>query len=199
MKQFIRQNTFETNSSSQHSVAIVETDEKFTEEEIRDSFYIYCDANKKDYMEKPFTVNFSNNNDWDDCGCLTFERAPFKVLATYCDKLRYVIAAKKWGNVEEILDEVKEKHPYILGFKFSMDKYRTDEIDYGTIDHQSSGLLLDFLLKYGLTIEEFLTSKRYVILVDGDEYTTTQDLFKSGLCKFTKIVDYWDLREEDDE
>ena len=40
----------------------------------------------------------------------------------------------------------------------------------GNIDHQSAGLLKKFIYSKGISLEEFLTNKRYHIVVDGDEY-----------------------------
>ena len=198
MKQFIRQQTFETNSSSQHSIAIVETDEKFTEEEIRESFYKYANVNYGEIMEKPFKVDFSAK-EWEEIEPLQFDRYPFQLLVSYCDKLRYVIASNSYSDPESIIDEVKEKHSYITDFVFGKNTWRDDEIDYGSVDHQSNGLLHHFLLNNNLTIEQFLTSKRYVVIIDGDEYSTTRNLRISGLSKFTQILDVWDVMEDDDE
>lgn len=198
MKQFIRQQTFETNSSSQHSIAIVETDEKFTEEEIRESFYKYANVNYGEIMEKPFRVDFSAK-EWEEVEPLQFDRYPFQLLVSYCDKLRYVIASNSYGDPESIISEVKEKHSYITDFVFGKNTWRDDEIDYGSVDHQSNGLLHYFLLNNNLTIEQFLTSKRYVVIIDGDEYSTTRNLRISGLSKFTQILDVWDVMEDDDE
>ena len=58
----------------------------------------------------------------------------------------------------------------------------------GVIDHQSSGLLTGFLKSKGISLEEFLTNKKYVIVIDGDEYCTFEKYMKSGLIDKNFII-----------
>ena len=53
--------------------------------------------------------------------------------------------------------------------------------DIGVIDHQSSGILTNFLRYKGITLKEFLTNKKYVIVVDGDEYEEFKKMKNAGL------------------
>lgn len=102
-------------------------------------------------------------------------------------------------------DENGEKHPAIL-----------DEENYyeypniGMIDHQSAGLLKNFLKDKKISLKEFLTNKKYYIVVDGDEYcawesykeienfnpdATVEEYTKSG-----EDVEYLEwLKEQEDE
>lgn len=48
--------------------------------------------------------------------------------------------------------------------------YYIDEPQIGCIDHQSAGMLKNFLARHEITLREFLLNKKYMIFVDGDEY-----------------------------
>ena len=51
----------------------------------------------------------------------------------------------------------------------------------GMIDHQSSGLLKNFLKTKGITLEEFLTNKKYVVVIDSDEICEFDKYLRSNL------------------
>lgn len=53
--------------------------------------------------------------------------------------------------------------------------------DFGSVDHQSAGLFQGFLKKYGITLEEYLTRKDIVVVIDGDELCIFGTMLDSGL------------------
>lgn len=59
--------------------------------------------------------------------------------------------------------------------------------DIGTIDHQSAGLLKNFIKDKGISLKEFLTNKRYLIIVDGDEYCDWDKYKASGIIDLDNI------------
>ena len=61
---------------------------------------------------------------------------------------------------------------------------------FGSIDHQSAGMLKRFIQKHGITLEEFLIGRQYVIIVDGDEYMVFDRAKAAG------IIDRDNIREE---
>lgn len=63
-----------------------------------------------------------------------------------------------------------------------------DVYDYGSVDHQSSGLLQSFLKKYNMSLEDYLVRKDVVVVVDGDEYCTLEELVQCGLVNKDNIV-----------
>lgn len=63
-----------------------------------------------------------------------------------------------------------------------------DVSDYGSIDHQSSGLLRGFLKTNNLTLEDFLVRKDVVVVIDGDEYCELDNLIDCGLISKDSIV-----------
>lgn len=69
---------------------------------------------------------------------------------------------------------------------------------FGYVDHESSSLLQDFLDKQNITLEEFLTNKKYLVVVDGDAYCEFEKLLNSGLIN-KKRIDYefeWNGKHE---
>nr|DAE13424.1 MAG TPA: hypothetical protein [Siphoviridae sp. ctLqe90] len=178
MKQ-IRRNVFETNSSSSHSLVITTDNEHYTREEINKNFYMTDGIVRL----------------WESS--LEFYRSPFDMLATFKGKLRYAIASSN-GN---LVDQCRELcYKYVDGFvdfEFDTKDYVWDsEVnDYveaeepipnygGTDDYQIEG----WLKKYNVSLEEFLTNKRYIVVVDGDEYAIYDHIKKSGLFDTSKIV-----------
>ena len=69
--------------------------------------------------------------------------------------------------------------------------------EIGIIDHQSSGLLKNFLKDKDISLEEFLTNKKYCIIIDGDEYCEWQRLKKIGFINEDFIVEEYDKSGED--
>lgn len=57
----------------------------------------------------------------------------------------------------------------------------------GTIDHQSAGMLKRFLEQKGISLKEFLLNKKYVIIIDGDEYNKWEELKRSGVINLQSI------------
>lgn len=179
MKQ-IRHNVFETNSSSSHSLVITTDNEHYTREEINDEFY----------LTKEGKVRL-----WESS--LEFYRYPFDMLATFRGKLRYAIASSNGNLVDECRKICREYIDGFTDFEFDIKDYiwNSEVKDYveadepvpnygGTDDYEIEG----WLKKYNVSLEEFLTNKRYIVVVDGDEYNTWLHIKDSGLVNTTKII-----------
>ena len=65
----------------------------------------------------------------------------------------------------------------------------TPVIEYGNIDHQSYGLLDRFLKKHKVTLKEFITNPKYVVVIDGDEHYTFQKYKALGLLPTLEVVE----------
>lgn len=178
MKQ-IRRNVFETNSSSSHSLVIMTDNEYYTREEINKDFYMTDGI-----------VRLRESS-------LEFYRSPFDMLVTFKDKLRYAIASSNGNLVDECREICKKYIDGFTDFEFDTKDYVWDsEVkDYvvanvpvpnygGTDDYQIEG----WLKKYNVSLEEFLTNKRYIVVVDGDEYQIFDHIKKSGLFDTSKII-----------
>lgn len=178
MKQ-IRRNVFETNSSSSHSLVITTDNEHYTREEINKNFYMIDGIVRL----------------WESS--LEFYRSPFDMLVTFKDKLRYAIASSNGNLVDECREICKKYVDGFIDFKFDTKDYVWDSNvkDYveakspvptygGTDDYKIEG----WLKYYNISLEEFLTNKRYIVVVDGDEYCVWSNIKNSGLVNVKKII-----------
>jgi len=76
--------------------------------------------------------------------------------------------------------------------------------EFGSVDHQSAGLLQKFLDKYNITLEDYLIRKDIVVIVDGDEYDIFGTMLEAGIVdknaiqiKYPKDGSYdWELYKE---
>ena len=153
----IRNDVFETNSSSAHTIAI----------------------KKKDKYDYDLGWYVDDNGKFELWGTdLEFGRCPFDVLMTTKEKLPYFICVFGFKKISRIIlenvPEVKEiKKPRLS---------RWDPEDLkGGIDHQSVGMLEHFIKEHNLTIEEALFNTKYIIIIDGDEYNTWCKMVESGI------------------
>ena len=191
----VRNSVFETNSSSSHSIIVLNKasdDRKYTKEEFEDGFYL-------EYRDNGvFKIPYDDD--------LDFGRYPFRILSSFRDKLYYSIASF-CGNApymstsidnkdkfEELVEIAKKYIDGLSDIEAPKTSYWSDEreeyIDcdyYGDIDHQSLGLLKECLLGEDISLEEFLTNKKYVIIIDGDEYDTFLDMIDSGIVDLDSI------------
>ena len=176
----IRDNTFETNSSSSHSLIITDFDGKYTSEEMMKGIYLWEDKETRMYESH-----------------LEFYRSPFSLLATFESKSRYAIASSN-GRLADEVEKIWYKYiPNFNGFEFDM---KTEEYDYdkkywvdldepkpiygGTDDYQIEG----WLKSYNVSLEDFLTMRRYMVVCDGDETREWYHILDSGLVDKSHIV-----------
>ena len=176
----IRDNTFETNSSSSHSLIITDFGGKYTPEEMMKGIYLWKDKGTRMYESH-----------------LEFYRSPFSLLATFESKSRYAIASSQ-GHLADEVEKIWHKYiPNFNGFKFDM---KTEEYDYdkkewvdleepkpiygGTDDYQIEG----WLKSYNVSLEDFLTMRRYMVVCDGDEYREWYHILDSGLVDKSHII-----------
>lgn len=176
----IRDNTFETNSSSSHSLIITDFDGKYTPEEMMKGIFLWNDNKDRMYGSD-----------------LEFYRSPFSLLATFESKSRYAIASSN-GRLADEVEKIWYKYiPNFNGFKFDM---KTEEYDYdkkdwvdldepkpiygGTDDYEIEG----WLRRYNVSLEDFLTMRRYMVVCDGDEYREWYHILDSGLMDKSHII-----------
>ena len=158
----IRRNTFETNSSSSHSLVIMTDsiikengeDLYFTHDEMLESLHRVLRG-----VYKPW------NDNW------YFGRSPFRVLDDFEWKLQYAYAncGDNEDKIKEVTDTLKELVPEVK--KVSIPE------SCGVDDWE----LFSWLEKYNVSLKEFLTNKKYVVIQDGDEYWIWKDLINCGL------------------
>lgn len=141
---------------------------------------------------------------------------PLLIRLTGCDEVEYCKTNRDcfaiYSDVDgEYLDEVEEvdySDLIVAGYKDNIpedDKifgaYKNvaengrpiEEVyfkvpDYGSVDHQSSGLLRRFLVDNNLSLEDYLVRKDVVVIITGDEYSTFSDMILCGLIDVNNIV-----------
>lgn len=159
MKIQIRQGVFETNSSSMHSL---------------------CILNHSDKNIDTYTNKIDKNGIWKfEEGELDFYRYPFRFLHTFEGKVKYAIA--NYESIILISDIVKKYNPNFVRFKFAKSHGR---IDTGGTDDYA---LNSWLENNNITLEEFLINPRYAVICDGDEYCTFDKLIDLGLINKSKF------------
>jgi hypothetical protein len=181
----IRRCVFETNSSSQHSLAIAP--KAYTE------IYGYMNNEIPEHMISNGVLYLGKY------GGLYYGRAPFQILYTFVDKLRYAYACSEYDKDfrDEVIALIKKLNPEItrvstFEYKFEEDRYlewkREGEPteDYWYVKEPSVGTdeecLQGWMKQYNFTLEDFITNPHYVVIVDGDEYCIWKDMIKLGLA-----------------
>lgn len=170
----IRTGVFETNSSSSHSIIMKKFGRVHSPEENAERVWLHDDS----------TLRF-----WDHD--LEFGRSPFSVLGAWREKAAYAIAS--YYNDENVYDEIvaacKKHVKGFQDFELPNTPWREDEdVPYhGDIDHQSMGLLQEFLFRHNISVEEFIFNDKYVVIIDGDEYYELQNLVDAGLIDLGMI------------
>lgn len=187
MQTQIRTGTFETNSSSMHSLVVTKITGKYTPEELRKDVYI-------------------NGGMWDlSCENLDFGRG-FDILNTFEAKVRYAIAefcgenypdnfpAEEYSydnaleSFRKIEEVAKKAIPEIDGIKLGASFYEDPSaMEFGGIDHQSAGFLKDFLKRNEISLEDFLTRREYWVIIDGDESYMWDKMEESGQIDTSQI------------
>ena len=174
----IRNGVFETNSSSCHSLVIKKKDDYYTDEELRKHLWLYDDG----------VWNIRHDED------LHFGRHPFKCLATFEAKARYTIASMccwnhdKFEEIENLIKEIIPECTCIKLPKVSYWKSDSKETYYGYVDEN---ILTPFLEHENVSLKEFLTNKKYVVIVDGDEYCIWEDMKEAGVVNMAEIEREW--------
>lgn len=61
----------------------------------------------------------------------------------------------------------------------------------GDVDHQSAGLLYNFLESHNLSLEDFLTHREYWVVIDGDEYCEFEKQYKHQIINVNNITEVY--------
>jgi hypothetical protein len=228
MGKIVVRHNFETNSSSMHSLSIRKTDGEYgieelkrseavddipcydaiiilkeghteTEEEIRNNCYLY-----KDQM----TI-------WNRS--LRMSDSAMQVLSTFRDKLEYALATAyghRYRGWQDRVEAIKAAFTKVMpGAK--LDLYSIERMDEWDWRYDRIGtnqyLLYPFLKKNKITIDEFLTNTKYIVIVNYAEYEKMKwlnmvdeskiaDIFKPEIdCSYEMKIEggVWKLSEGD--
>ena len=176
----VRNNTFETNSSSSHSLVITNSQKPYltTEECI--------DALCWDYDEDTgvWSPDFDPSEYY-------FNRYPFKVLRRFDDKLMFLYAnapsryrgktkkgwSKYYQEYYKISNVVKKIIPGYTRVVFE-GKHRPSCEAYG---------VLRTFKRNNIDLVEYLTNPNIIVICDGDEYQIWKDMKKLGVIATDNI------------
>lgn len=188
----VRLNTFETNSSSSHSFVITDFKGRYSQEEIMKHVCLWKDGK---------ATMWSSG--------LEFGRSPFDFLNNFESKTRYAIAASNGRLVPQITGVWKKYVPGFSLFEFD-EKYRVwDEEKQDYVDADEAHPVYDYgytddymiegwLKKYNVSVEDFLTMRRYIVVCDGDESCIWDRVRDSGLVDKSHIL-HDSYKEEEEE
>lgn len=168
----VRSGTFESNSSSFHSLIITTGNNRVAEDEWQKLEYEFW------LSDDGTTFKIYDDEDID------FGRYPFQILTKLSEKIRYAIASSKSKLLPEIIRVCKKHFPNLEQFILPKCGW-SDETFYGSTDNS---ILEPALKKYNITLEEFLENKNYFIVCDGDEYCSWDKLLSTGIVDKTKII-----------
>lgn len=192
-----------------HSLVVAKNDEYFTEDEVRSNCYIFNDG----------TIRADED-------CLIFGRSPFQVLTKLRQKAFYVLASMcqyKGDDVyKEVCDVIRSYIPEFVDFELETfaqiheKKYYTEDSIiniYGKNNYVSKDdfwivwgyrtgyvdedILSGFLVQENISITEFLKNKKYIVVVDGDEYCIYNTIKKSGIINTSFIEREYPNREDE--
>lgn len=98
---------------------------------------------------------------------------------------------KEYGKTKgEIIAYIKEKEEdYGLEIDYYKDKYGNWCIEIPYNGYVDEDILSGFLRKENITIEDFISNKKYVVIQDGDEYCYWTHMKNTGLINID-IIDH---------
>lgn len=217
MKRQIRRGVFESNSSSQHSLVVMKNDDHYTVQEILKGLYIQkdgvWDVCELDFGRAPFRalgtfkmkwlyacaslVEEYNDDAYKELEALAFKYVPGLKrielpMTTTCIINKDLEENKdyEYGKTEEELNEYleqKEKDWGIETIEYWEDKHGNFCFSIPYTGQTDEPFLQSFLEHENLSLEEYLTNKKYVIIQDGDEYCYWQDMKNAGLVNSDAI------------
>lgn len=179
-----REGVFETNSSSSHSIVIKRPLSTLVDEKNKRS------SSGCGYIDREHKLHIHENDfSWG-----------FSVLCHWIDRFAYALAAYGYDEsiMNRIIDSVLESHQEVKdiainGFrdrKFeNLDDDDLWERSYGHIDHQSIGLLQEFLEHKQITVLDFINDDKYIVIIDNDNSNVFGNIMECGLFDKNAIAE----------
>ena len=182
----VRQSTFETNSSSAHSLIIKPGFDFMTPEEVQEElkWNLYeAEGKPGKYILKMRIYD----------GYASYNRYPFQVLSSFWDKLLYLYAhapirsypprgRREWTRYQreyyKITNYVKKYLPWLEGVDWSYADEKPTSEAYG---------FQGALKKLHLTWYDYLFDRNVIVICDGDEYCVWSGMKKIGLVNVKTI------------
>ena len=184
----IRRGTFETNSSSAHSIVVRRpTSTLGFEKNERHRDYFECG-----YIDENGRMRVYENE---------FGRE-FSVLSSWQDKFIYALVEfnDNRQEMDRLVDVMKQRHPE---FKEIDIEVNPDEPfgwpQWGHIDHQSQGTLKLALAEENISAEDLIDDDKYIIIIDSDEVCYINMLERAGLLNKAAIARQYPRDDDEDE
>jgi len=183
----IRRSVFETNSSSMHSLVIVKKPKPYTKDEL--NLFTYNG-------EYEFNLFYDRED-------ANYERAPYRVLRTPLDKLKYYSAyilgtCNKLDKIDEIKNFINQQtgidqeniNLEHVETHYTRSGKEIETRDYGYVSSNDSGEdVFDFVKRKNIDWKDLILNPKYVIIVDGDEYKLFKALFESNILDANDFED----------
>ena len=170
----IRKGTFETNSSSTHSLVVFKESNAAADNQLW-------------RLNDDGVLEIFNVSD------LEFGRSPFELLTDWYRRLCYAIASCP-DRIEEIEAACYKNLPGLTAIMYPTRRWHQDigEPYYGYVDHQSAGLLESFLKKHNISFDEFIFDNKYMVVIDGDEYCVFNTLRQTPAWNKDNVEEVYD-------
>ena len=126
-------------------------------------------------------------------GDINFGRTPFRVLGTPEGKARYALADARSGNIEEITEILREVYPELVSIELPKDRYSEDGVDHGYAESYGGIIPTD------ISLRDFILDRKYVIVVDGDEYCIFKNFVEAGMLNKNEFENPEKEREYEEE
>lgn len=124
-----------------------------------------------------------------DCKEITFDtRYEDKYVRETDDKEFTWLTEKEWADEPHgEFDVVGKVYGDDTLYYFAWYERKYDNTGY--VDHQSAGLLCNFLKKCNVSLEDFLTHREYWVVIDGDEYCEFEKQYKHQIINVNNIAE----------
>lgn len=176
MRFTIRRGVFETNSSSSHSMCI----QNNAIEDCIDTEHII-----NDLLNGRGAWKIKDNS---------YGRSPFRFLNKFSEKVLYALAVYGYDDEKDSDSKIKQIEEIVRSYvpEFSSFDVSSSDSYYKFGYAENTGFDV-WLKNNNITLEEFLVSNKYAVVIDGDEYNIFTDMIKCGIIREDiKIYTSWD-------
>jgi hypothetical protein len=181
MGKIVVRHNFETNSSSMHSLSIRREEGEYTTEELRRSEAMWDTHDQdaiitmneghvvtEDEIRKTSWIYDNKMRIWGHH--MDLAHSAMQVMSSFRDKLTYALATVygyKYQGAEKRLGDIKAVcEKYLPGVTINAEIHEWDSYQACTNQY----LLYPFLRMNKITIEEFLTNTKYIVIINYAEY-----------------------------
>lgn len=164
MKFVIRRGVYETNSSSSHSMCI----QNNATDDCMDTEHII-----NDLLNGRGVWKIKDNS---------YGRSPFRFLNKFSEKVLYAVAIYGYDDENAPDSKIKQIEEIVRSYVPEFSSFDVSKSEcYSKFGYAENAGFDAWLKDNNITLEEFLVSNKYAIVVDGDEYNIFRDLVECGV------------------